>query len=413
MGADHADGSGGGGMAALAVLWSDPAMADPVPDGTVRYVAWAIPAPRVPTWRRSRCTTVASGRSRDIRGVVARALHADSFTNVSCSGATTENLTTASQSTATGAVRPQIDALRPDTTLVTVGIGGNDIAWQSLVAPCYTTVPGTDAHCRTDPETIGGMTSALAALEPKVSAALAAIEERAPRARVLLVGHGGIFGAHGCWPNIPTSDADAAWISGFFVRMNQVLAAAATATGGPVRGRCEPRHRTRCLRRTRTAMVRRPAPAVFRRVVAPHHRRNAGDRRPGPDRLGYTPRVGRPLSNGSSCHLPSRVIASCSRRSPVRLVHRDRPPIEAGSRRWILIPTGVLWRSPSTVKWNHRGTPHTLMGAHAVRSVGYAVRSVGYMVRRNGRTGPARRWASGCCPVEGPHLVLDAGPAVR
>ena len=220
-----------GGMAALAVLWSDPAMADPVPDSTIRYVAMgdsrAAGPYLAPILLHDGCFRSVEGYP----GVVAGALHAASFTNVACSGATTENLTTASQSTATGAVRPQIDALRPDTTLVTVSIGGNDIAWQSLVAPCYTTVPGTDAHCRTDPETLSRMNSALTALEPKVSAALAAIEQRAPTARVLLVGHGGIFGAHGCWPNIPISDADAAWISGFFARMNQILAAAATATG--------------------------------------------------------------------------------------------------------------------------------------------------------------------------------------
>ncbi len=220
-----------GGMAALAVLWSDPAIADPVPDGTIRYVAMGDSRAAGPYLAP---ISLHDGCFRSVEGYpgfVAGALGADSFTNVSCSGATTENLTTTSQFTATGAVPPRIDALRPDTTLVTVSIGGNDIAWQSLVAPCYTTVPGTDAHCRTDPETIRGMNSALAALEPKVSAALAAIEQRAPAAQVLLVGHGGIFGARSCWPNIPTSDADAAWISGFFVRMNQVLAAAATATG--------------------------------------------------------------------------------------------------------------------------------------------------------------------------------------
>ncbi|WP_172652212.1 SGNH/GDSL hydrolase family protein [Rhodococcus opacus] len=218
-------------MAALAVLWSDPAIADPVPDGTIRYVAMGDSRAAGPYLAP---ISLHDGCFRSVEGYpgfVAGALGADSFTNVSCSGATTENLTTTSQFTATGAVPPRIDALRPDTTLVTVSIGGNDIAWQSLVAPCYTTVPGTDAHCRTDPETIRGMNSALAALEPKVSAALAAIEQRAPAAQVLLVGHGGIFGARSCWPNIPTSDADAAWISGFFVRMNQVLAAAATATG--------------------------------------------------------------------------------------------------------------------------------------------------------------------------------------
>jgi len=232
------------GTMALAVLWSDSAAAEPVPGSVIRYVAMGDSRAAGPTLAPA---SIRDGCLRSIEGypaVVAASLHATSFTNVSCSGAKSENITTTAQLTATGAVPPQVDALRPDTTLVTISIGGNDIRWASLVKSCFTIDPGVDANCRSDVNAVNRMEAALAELGPKVSATLSAIRENAPAAEVLLVGHGGIFGRRGCWPNIPTSDADAVWISGFFARMNHVLADAAHSSGavyvdvaGAARGR--------------------------------------------------------------------------------------------------------------------------------------------------------------------------------
>src|SRR5690606_41325539 len=50
---------------------------------------------------------------------------AGSFVDVSCGGAETSHMT-APQHTPLGTNAPQLDALRPDTDLVTLGIGGND-----------------------------------------------------------------------------------------------------------------------------------------------------------------------------------------------------------------------------------------------------------------------------------------------
>src|SRR4051812_1961944 len=52
-------------------------------------------------------------------------LRVTSFTDISWGGADTTNMTQP-QSTPLGTFPPQFDALRPDTDLVTVGIGGND-----------------------------------------------------------------------------------------------------------------------------------------------------------------------------------------------------------------------------------------------------------------------------------------------
>src|SRR5436309_1468147 len=57
------------------------------------------------------------------------------ITDVTCSGADTSDMT-ASQSTDFGSVPPQFDALTPDTSLVTLQIGGNDAGLVGLAESC-------------------------------------------------------------------------------------------------------------------------------------------------------------------------------------------------------------------------------------------------------------------------------------
>ena len=218
-------------VVALALPWTQPAAADAAPDSPVRYVALgdsrATGSPQDLLSIRDGCFRTSDAYPQ----IVADTLSPASYVSRACAGAKTENITTTPQFTVTGPQPPQIGALRPDTTLVTVSIGGNDIAWSSLVEPCYTPAPGLDAKCRADAITTRRMNDALAVLGPKVSTTLAAIAAKAPAATVLLVGHGGIFGDRGCWPFVPASDADAAFVVQFFVRMNGVLADAARANG--------------------------------------------------------------------------------------------------------------------------------------------------------------------------------------
>ncbi|PQP24835.1 SGNH/GDSL hydrolase family protein [Rhodococcus opacus] len=220
-----------GCVVALALPWSHVAIADAAPDSAIRYVALgdsrATGSPHDPLSIRDGCFRTSDAYPQ----IVADTLGAASYVSRACAGAKTENITNTPQFTVTGAQPPQIGALQPDTTLVTVSIGGNDIAWSSLVEPCYTFVPGLDANCRSDATTARRMKDALTVLGPKVSATLAAITGKSPAATVLVVGHGGIFGDRGCWPYIPTSDADAAFVVQFFVKMNDVLADAARRNG--------------------------------------------------------------------------------------------------------------------------------------------------------------------------------------
>ncbi|MBF0660162.1 SGNH/GDSL hydrolase family protein [Rhodococcus sp. BL-253-APC-6A1W] len=218
-------------VATVSMVWPGSAMSDTVVDQGVRYVALGDSRAAGPYLDAAAMIGGCARSDVGYPALVAHALRPASFINVSCAAARTDNVTRIPQDTKTGQVPRQIDLLAADTTLVTLSIGGNDVGWRTLVSACYTDLPGGDAHCRSNPNVATRMAAALDALGPKVTATLGKIRQKAPGARVLLVGHGGIFGDRGCWPNIPTSDADASFVKGFFGRMNQVLAGAAANTG--------------------------------------------------------------------------------------------------------------------------------------------------------------------------------------
>jgi lysophospholipase L1-like esterase len=80
-------------------------------------------APLVPT------TDLADGCLRSDHNyptLLAKRLHVRHFTDVSCSGATTGDLTHRQHTYRQASVPPQLRAVHRDTDLVTVGIGGND-----------------------------------------------------------------------------------------------------------------------------------------------------------------------------------------------------------------------------------------------------------------------------------------------
>ena len=69
--------------------------------------------------------------------MVAEALHAGRFTDVSCAGADTTHMTRPQGVPFNGTNPPQLGALRIDTGLVTLGIGGNDFdVFGRLTATC-------------------------------------------------------------------------------------------------------------------------------------------------------------------------------------------------------------------------------------------------------------------------------------
>ncbi len=159
---------------------------------------------------------------------------AATFTDVSCQGATTANMTH-SQSVPLGTNPPQDNGLSASTTLVTLQIGGNDIGFTDIIVHC-TTLSLTNpfgSPCKNH-YTSGGtdkLRAKIDAAAPKVAADLRGIHAAAPNARVLLVGYPVILpnGGDGCWPEVPIAFGDVPYLRGVEKALNSMLAAEAAA----------------------------------------------------------------------------------------------------------------------------------------------------------------------------------------
>ncbi|KIQ62043.1 hypothetical protein TR51_22895 [Kitasatospora griseola] len=130
--------------------------------------------------------------------LVARQLGLQGFTDVSCSGARTGDLTSA-QRTDNGVNPPQLDALGPATRLVTVGIGGNDAGFLDVLGRCalenvrYNLIGGnSDAPCRSYYTTGAGRGEVQRKVQDtgeRLTTALGEVKRRSPQARILLIGY--------------------------------------------------------------------------------------------------------------------------------------------------------------------------------------------------------------------------------
>ena len=174
--------------------------------------------------------------AQDYPALVAAALRPSSFVNVSCFGASTADMSRAQQTTA-GPNPPQLGAVSAADALVTVQVGGDDIGVGHIATTCAAlslTSPFGDP-CRKH-YTAGGtdlLARAVSQTRPKVASVLAAIRQRAPHARILLVGYPQILpaGGNGCWPEVTVSRGDVPYLRGIETQLNVMLAAAAAAHG--------------------------------------------------------------------------------------------------------------------------------------------------------------------------------------
>lgn len=193
--------------------------------GSGRYVALGDSYTSSPRTGRQAGTPVGCDRSDDnYPHVVSAKLKPATFADVSCSGATTANLTTA-QKTRDGTNPPQLNAVTPATTLVTIGIGGNDVGFTSLAPSCTTAHPSA-SPCK-DRLTAGGhdqLAERIDATAPKVGAILDKIHDRAPDARVVVVGYPSVLpDGDGCWPALPVGAGDVAYLRGALGKLNAML----------------------------------------------------------------------------------------------------------------------------------------------------------------------------------------------
>jgi len=162
-------------------------------------------------------------------------LDINDFTDVSCGGARTEDMT-AAQPLPRGPTPPQFDALRADTDLVTVTLGGNDINIGDLWVSCARLGPADPLGnpCARQ-ATIGGVDlyeQRIATAAPKIAHVLEGIRQRSPRAKVLLVGYLRVLpSALGCYPLFPIARGDVPYVDGVEQRLNAMLATQASSHG--------------------------------------------------------------------------------------------------------------------------------------------------------------------------------------
>jgi lysophospholipase L1-like esterase len=170
---------------------------------------------------------------RDYPSLVAASIGSSSLADASCSGATTVDMAQAQSDAGIIVNAPQLNAVTSDARLVTLGIGGNDIGFVNIILTCAgLSLTNPFGNPCTAHYTSGG-TDQLAALinatGPKVAAVLQAIHQRAPQARVLVVGYPDILPEHnnGCWPLEPIAYGDVSYLRATEKRLNTMLATAA------------------------------------------------------------------------------------------------------------------------------------------------------------------------------------------
>ncbi len=167
---------------------------------------------------------------------VARALGATAdFIDAACTNAGVKEMTSA-QKTYLGTNPPQLSVLTPSDSLVMLTLGGDDIGFFNVLDTCMElSITDPDGSPCERHYTSGGtdqLAAKVAAEGPKITAVLEAIRTLAPRARVLLVGYPDLFPLHGgCWPAVPITNGDIAYLLGIEMRVNAMLSAAAKAAG--------------------------------------------------------------------------------------------------------------------------------------------------------------------------------------
>jgi lysophospholipase L1-like esterase len=141
--------------------------------------------------------------------------------DVTCSSATTANFTAAQ-----GDAPPQLDAITPDTGLVTITMGGNDIGYSATSLSCYPlAAKGQSCHLPTADATA----AAAATMTDSLAATIGTIQQKAPHAKIYVVSYLRVYPdpARSCDPENPISDDDSATIAAMGKTLNDAMHAAA------------------------------------------------------------------------------------------------------------------------------------------------------------------------------------------
>lgn len=130
---------------------------------------------------------------------------------------------------------PQLDALRKNTQLVTMTIGGNDSnVFIGAILSCGVaglSTLGTGSPCR-DQYGDSFEKTVRTTTYPSLVKALRAVHKRAPRAEVAILGYPRILPPKGgCFPQMPVAKGDVPYLYSLQVALNRAVARAAKKTG--------------------------------------------------------------------------------------------------------------------------------------------------------------------------------------
>lgn len=173
--------------------------------------------------------TVCSRSSSNYPTLLATRLDVATFKDVSCAGASSDNLFSA-QTTPTGTNAPQLAAVPKDADLVTIGLGLNDQGLSvRLLYPCLEVDGKVGAACDLylqAPDSV--FDTAIDTMAGAVKADLDDLRERAPDARIVLVGYPRILPDDATCPDqVPVSEAAAVRMRYAMKKVNEAMAGAA------------------------------------------------------------------------------------------------------------------------------------------------------------------------------------------
>jgi lysophospholipase L1-like esterase len=197
----------------------------------LRYVALGdsfASAPLVPV------TDVANGcfrSSNNYPSLVARKLHAK-LDDHSCGGAQTSHLSSSQYPD----VPAQLPAVQPGVNLVTIGIGGNDEGLFRLLTSRCPQLRASDpegAPCQAAMSSTGSdvLLQILGRTQARITAAVREVHQRAPDAKVLVVGYPQIVAADHACAKLPLARGDYAYAARINLALTETLRKAAQATG--------------------------------------------------------------------------------------------------------------------------------------------------------------------------------------
>lgn len=203
---------------------------------TGRYVALGdsfTSGPLIPTQVDLNCTR----SNQNYPTLTAAAIGSAQLVDVSCGGAKTDDILNPSDGELGVPIPAQIAAVTASTALVTVGIGGNDIGFSSIISDCVEAsfAKPFGSPCKAI-YTAGGvdqLQARIAATAPKVATVLQAVHAAAPGARVVVVGYTAILPdtGFGCFPVVPIAFGDVPYLRGIEKSLNAMLANTAAANG--------------------------------------------------------------------------------------------------------------------------------------------------------------------------------------